>query len=130
MELALNLVWAGLAAALVVLWCTRATALNSARRTSIEVLALVCLICILFPVISMSDDLSASPAEPETQQSTLAVQADFLVVNTAPGILVHDPHESWFCHQVETQPDYRSPVHSYLSFLLTRRPPPSLAIAS
>ncbi|MGC2696129.1 MAG: hypothetical protein WA738_10085 [Candidatus Angelobacter sp.] len=89
----------------------------------VALLALVCVICILFPVVSMTDDLSASPAEPETVKSMLSVLPDFV---TASGtwVLVYDPHETPFHHEVEEQADYPPPVHSRLSFLLTRRPPP------
>jgi hypothetical protein len=37
--------------------------------------------------------------------------------------LVYDPHASVYHHEVDAQPDY-FPVHSFLSFRLTRRPPP------
>jgi len=124
-ELALNLVWAALACALLVFWFAKASSFESRKHSALALLALVCVICIMFPVISMTDDLSTSPAEPENRQSLLAVQADFLLVG-GPWILVYDPNESCFCHQVEMQPDYRPPVHSYLSFLLTQRPPPQL----
>jgi hypothetical protein len=92
----------------------------------VALLALICLICVLFPVISMTDDLNASPAEPETVKSQLALLPDFHI-STGPLLVVYDPYESRFFHQVEAQPDYSPPVHSYLSFLLTRRPPPSVA---
>ena len=124
-ELALNLVWAALAVALLVFWSAKASSFESRRRSALALLALVCVICIMFPVISMTDDLSASPAEPENRKSLLAVHADFLLVS-GPWILVYDPNETCFCHQVEVQPDYRPPLHSYLSFLLTQRPPPQL----
>jgi hypothetical protein len=120
-ELTLNLVWAGLAVALLLLW--RRFGLTDGKRTAFALVALVCVICILFPVISMTDDLNASPADPETVK--LAVLTPSLTADE-PWILVHDPHASPFRHEVETQPDYQSPVHSFLSFLLTRRPPPQL----
>ncbi len=121
MELILNLVWAGVAAALLLLW--RRFGRTDQQRTAIVLVALACVICLLFPIISMTDDLNASPADPETVK--LAVFTPSLVTD-GPWILVHDPNAAPFFHEVETQADYRSPVHSYLSFLLTRRPPPQL----
>lgn len=121
MELTLNLIWAGVAAALLLLW--RRFGLTGRQNTAIAVVALACVICILFPVISMTDDLNASPADPETVK--LAVLTPCLS-SDEPWVLVYDPNTSSFHHEVETQPDYRPPVHSYLSFLLTRRPPPQL----
>ena len=63
MELTLNLVWALLAAALVRLWLR--TLSPSAARSRTQAVALLMLIVILFPVISVTDDLGASlnPAE-------------------------------------------------------------------
>jgi len=124
-ELALNLFWAGLSATLLALWFTRLSAFGADRRFAVALLALLCVICVLFPVISMTDDLNASPAEPETVKSKLALMADFQV-SDGTLLLVYDPYESRFHHQVEAQPDYLPPVHSYLSFLLTRRPPPAV----
>lgn len=126
MELTLNLVWAALAVTLLSLWKMEKFAQPRCRNSAVALLALVCVICILFPVISMTDDLSASPAETESVKSSLAVTPDFLMASGS-WILVYDPHETRFHHQMEAQPDYQPPVHSYLSFLLTRRPPPQLA---
>jgi hypothetical protein len=120
-ELTLNLIWAGVAAILLVLW--RRFGFTEQRRTAFALIALACVICALFPVISMTDDLSASPADPETMQ--LALLPPSLAAD-GPWILVYDPNASSFRHEIEIQPDYRPPVHSYLSFLLTRRPPPQL----
>lgn len=121
MELTLNLVWAGLAAVLLLLW--RRFGFTDGKRAVVALLALTCVICILFPVISMTDDLNASPADPETVK--VAVLTHTLATD-GPWILVHDPHASAFHHEVEMQPNYKPPVHSFLSFLLTRRPPPQL----
>jgi hypothetical protein len=88
-------------------------------------MALLCVICILFPIVSMTDDLSASPAEPETPQSQMAMLAPFLM--TGAWTLVYDPHASVFRHDVEAQPNFLPPAHAFLSFLVTRRPPPQVA---
>jgi len=110
---------------LLVLWSMRTCAFGTNRRAA-ALLALICLICVLFPVISMTDDLNSSPAEPETVKSQVALLTDFHLSN-GQLLLVYDPYESRFFYQVESQPDYLPPLHSYLSFLLTRRPPPSAA---
>jgi hypothetical protein len=62
-ELALNLVWLVLALLSLVLW--GAYALSSIPRRDRDFSALIALICvaaILFPIISMSDDLLSNPA--------------------------------------------------------------------
>jgi len=126
-ELTLNLVWAGIAATLLLFWAGRSLGPRPAhadmRRTATALLALLCVICILFPIVSMTDDLNASPAEPETAKSTLALLPHFLMTNGS-WTLVYDPHASVFHHEVEAQEAFAPPAHAFLSFLLTRRPPP------
>jgi len=59
MEILLNLVWALLAVCLVQLWVCFAPREGASRGTQIAALAM--LILILFPVISVTDDLQAAP---------------------------------------------------------------------
>jgi hypothetical protein len=63
MELILNLTWAVLAALMALLWMRFAPRADVNRRT--QLVALAVLLVILFPVISVSDDLQAlhNPAE-------------------------------------------------------------------
>jgi len=63
MELILNLIWAVLAAVMALLWLRYAPRTGVSRRTQLVAIAL--LLVILFPVISVSDDLQAlyNPAE-------------------------------------------------------------------
>ena len=135
MELTLNLVWAGIAATLLLLFRAGRSSGRSLeprpahadmRRTATALLALLCVICILFPIVSMTDDLNASPAEPETAKSTLALLPHFLMTSGS-WTLVYDPHAFVFHHEVEAQEAFAPPAHAFLSFLLTRRPPPAAA---
>jgi hypothetical protein len=68
MELALNSLWVLVAAASVCLWFRLGRRLPADRRISF--IALVMLIFVLFPVISVSDDLWSiqNPAETDTYQ--------------------------------------------------------------
>jgi len=68
MELVLNLAWIVLAALMYLLWIRCAPQKGADRRTQILALALV--ILILFPVISVTDDLmtAQNPAETESCQ--------------------------------------------------------------
>jgi hypothetical protein len=63
MEIVLNLCWVLLAFVIVRLWVVYAPCAGTSRRTQVAALAL--LIIILFPVISVTDDLQAlrNPAE-------------------------------------------------------------------
>lgn len=123
MELTLNLLWAGIAATLLLFWSRPCVTRAGARRSGIALLALLCVICILFPIISMTDDLNASPAEPETVKSQLAMVTPFLMISGL-WMLVYDRNASAFHHEVEVQEDFGPPSHAFLAFFLTRRPPP------
>jgi hypothetical protein len=122
-ELTLNLVWLGIGAALLALQITPRFVHAEKRRTGIALLALLCVICLLFPVVSMTNDLNANPVDPEAGKLKLAVLTHFLVTSGA-WTLVYDPHASIYHYEVDEQPDYSFPVHSFLSFRLTRCPPP------
>lgn len=58
MEFALNLIWVLLSVALVRLWLCRAPREGTSRRMQIAAVAM--LILLLFPVISVTDDLQAA----------------------------------------------------------------------
>jgi hypothetical protein len=126
LELILNIVWAGIAAALLLFWSRPRVTRAGARRSGVALLALLCVICILFPIVSMTDDLNASPAEPETAKSNLALLPHFLM-SGGSWTLVYDPHASVFHHELEAHEAFAPPAHAFLSFLLTRRPPPAPA---
>jgi len=66
MEITLNLFWALLSVLIVCLWMRFESRTGASRRMSL--IALVMLIVILFPVISVSDDLWSiqNPAETDT----------------------------------------------------------------
>lgn len=64
MEIFLNFSWAILAVTLVVLWLRIGCRLDQSRRS--QIVAIAVLIAILFPVISVSDDLIAAPNPAET----------------------------------------------------------------
>ena len=64
MELTLNLAWLLLATAMVSLWL--GFGLHSGRDRHLQMVALVALILILFPVISVTDDLQAAQNPAET----------------------------------------------------------------
>jgi hypothetical protein len=123
LELILNIVWATIAATLLLFWSRPRLTRAGARRSGVALLALLCVICILFPIISMTDDLNTSPAEPETVKSRLALLPHFLM-SSGSWMLVYDPNASAFRHQIEVQDDFGPPSHAFLSFFLMRRPPP------
>lgn len=81
MELILNIAWVALTAAMCLLWLRFGLREGTSRRT--QLVALAMLLLIIFPVISVSDDLLAAqnPAEADC-----CVRRDHLV-DAAPSIL-------------------------------------------
>lgn len=128
MELTLNLVWLGIGIALLVLQTAPRLVHTQKRRTGIALLATLCVICLLFPVVSITCDLNASPVDVESGKVKLALLHHFLMAGSV-WALVYDPHTSAYRHEVDAQPDYQFPVYSFLSFRLTRCPPPQLVVS-
>lgn len=58
MELALNLVWLAIAALMLFLWTRHAA--QDGENGRVQIVALIVLILIIFPVISVTDDLVAA----------------------------------------------------------------------
>lgn len=79
MELFLNLAWSAVAAAIVCLWLRSEGRSNPDRRR--QLIAIAVLIAILFPVISVSDDLLAiqNPSEVDNY-----LRRDHLVPSNTP----------------------------------------------
>lgn len=124
MELALNLVWLVLAVVSFLLWGI--PALSNKRRSSnfAAFAALICILCFLFPVISISDDLNSSPALCETSKSKRSVSSDDsngarllseLALPSHPGIAVGQ-----MAHLLAEA----APSPEQVWFNLDRRPPP------
>ena len=123
MELALNLVWLILAASLL-LGVMYAPAARRKYGNFVAATALICVICFLFPVISISDDLNNTPALCETSKSKRSVSTDDLTgarllsdvdVPPRPGLALGQG-----AHLFADVPASREQVW----FNLDRRPPP------
>ena len=71
MELLLNLAWLLLAIPAYWLWCASKTARVGRKFTALQcLLALGCMLVVLFPVVSATDDLRAMRAEMEESPSS------------------------------------------------------------
>jgi hypothetical protein len=130
METFLNLAWALLAMTGVVVWMRVEPRTGAERR--LPFLALIMLLVILFPVISVSDDLWSiqNPAETDTLQ-----RRDYLAPNVHPvfPVLVALPESVLsrlrFGISNISAPLYR-PVAQFLVSALSKienRPPPRIA---
>jgi len=67
MELALNLVWLAMATSLLVLWLRGGKA--AVRTWVVQMISVAALLLILFPAISVTDDLQAAQTMAETDTS-------------------------------------------------------------
>jgi hypothetical protein len=87
MELTLNLVWVVLVTLMLWLWMHHAPREGASRRTQIVALAVIVLI--LFPVVSVTDDLMAvqNPAETESCQRRSQMCSDGCSTHSAVAVL-------------------------------------------
>ena len=119
--------WLALSAAVFGFFWLRHSEQRSQRRCAAMVMALVCVACLLFPVVSMTDDLNSSPALPEATKikNLLALQLvigllSFVQLYTAPALL---------CMGSAFEQTHKRAQQQFLSFDLSRRPPPALHFA-
>ena len=140
METFLNLVW--LVVTLAVLWVWRfrwaASRRHPHRNIRQETIAIVCLLALLFPVISLTDDLHPDITPADTVSSKR--MHCLLVANAVHGGNAKSPSSSQssfaLLSQVSAQvdllsedipPSVRVPHASWLSFIGFGRPPPFLS---
>lgn len=129
MELALNIAWLVLSAALVLLTSIRQSPLFAPKRQRVAVaIALACLIAFLFPVISITDDLNSGAILAETAKSKRWAPFAELFAIVATGLLA-----AFSAHQRSTWADgsilaesVRAPQELF-SFHCSRRPPPAIS---
>ena len=124
MELLLNLVWLALSAGVIGFFGACLIAKTNGRERMAGWIALVCVVCLLFPVISMTDDLNSSTAMAEPSKlKKLLLPAQMIVGLLAHVFVYSAPQHVW-----ARLTDERSlrPQQVALSFKLHRRPPPSL----
>jgi len=87
MELFLNLVWVALAAAALCGWGQR----RNHPQSRPHLIALVCLLALLFPVISATDDLNAMRSEMEDSSSSKRSTKQAVTGKTAWQQTIHNP---------------------------------------
>jgi hypothetical protein len=129
LELAFNFAWMGLAVALF-LSCGRAPSLAARHRPIAGAIALACIMALLFPVISISDDLVNKLDLAESGSSkkwTASSDMAGPMLSTRMGAPPSEPDA-----QREAQQDSSGRSHSpeLSSSNLDRRPPPALCLAA
>ena len=95
------------------------------RARGVTVVALVCLMCLLFPAISITDDLQDNPALVEVTKLKKLVCAGPAVVALLPLIALHVPPSPaiWTANSPE---ELSFPLQRLFTTDLSRRPPPSI----
>lgn len=126
MELALNIAWLILSA-LLVLFCSiwGRPAFNSKGQRIVVAVALACLIAfLLFPVISMTDDLTSGAVAADTTNYKHWIPTAELWALLAAGLVIAFSAQSsaWADGSILAQSVV--PSQEAFSFHLSRRPPP------
>jgi hypothetical protein len=127
MELILNLAWALSAVAILCIWLRYARLAGASRRT--QVVALAVLILILFPVISVTDDLQAMQNPAETDSCLRRVHAVSSPHSILPTVAALRPpvlaEVSFGILQVATPGSRPTPATSHPALQpIQNRPPP------
>src|SRR5262249_4131438 len=124
MELVLNLVWLVVAAASLLLGGIHALRHPRRHGTFVVAAALDCIVCFLFPVISIGDDRRTNPPLSEHSKSTKRVSTDPLAqarLLSAPAL--PDPPGRAMQYARHSQTEV-SLSRERVWFNLDRRPPP------
>lgn len=129
METILNLVWTSVSLGLLSVCSIHLLRGGADRRRVAAAVAVVCLVCLLFPVISATDDInSASPALVETNKLKRFAACTPAVLTLLPWpALDLAPENRWAF--IELSPDMPLLSQAF-AFKLHRRPPPLLLPAS
>lgn len=133
MELLLNLIWAVISAAALLAWiCRRRNSSSDVLPEMLRgVVVVVCILVLLFPVISISDDLSQtlSMAEGNRLQDVLKAPdlRGVLVSTTLPALsLLLQPEQHGVARSSATEPSFNQHEIFWTPFI-EKRPPPVLA---
>ena len=130
METLLNLVWTSVSLALLLICGIHVARGGEDRRRSAAAVALLCLVCLLFPVISATDDINAGPALLVETNKSKRLAADAPAAMTLPSWpAVELPDGARWASFDRTSTLLPPSAHAF-SYQLNRRPPPLPARAS
>ena len=125
METLLNLVWTSVSLGLLLVCGIHVLRGGADRGRAAAAVTLLCLVCMLFPVISATDDINAaSPALVETNKLKrfAAWMPVLLALPAWPGLQV--PVATYWAG-VDPASNFLPPLSDAFAFKLSRRPPPS-----
>jgi hypothetical protein len=123
LEITLNLVWLVVSLALAVGFGFR-VARGADHHRGVAAVALVCLVCFLFPVISMTDDLYCDgPAILDPSKLKKFVVSVPVVLTLLPWLTFQKPQENRWA-PLGLPPDTQRTSQEVFAFETSRRPPP------
>ena len=129
MEFTLNFAWLVLSLTLLVLCVVYGRpAFNSKAQRIVVAVSLACLIAfLLFPVISMTDDLNSGAvlAESSNPKHWVPIVELFALLGTGFLIAFSAQSSTWADGSILSE--LGSPSQAMLSFHMSRRPPPAVA---
>ena len=131
MELLLNLVWLGLAVACAIALLSHVPEEKQTHSLWFAITALICIVVLLFPVVSMTDDLHAEiytiDDNAKRKLSVVDIQhhaVEYLTLRIAM-LLVVSSRPSWSTLDEVLTPSPLEGVHTAVA----SRPPPALLLA-
>ncbi len=127
LELLFNLAWLVLAAVLLFIYGARAPSFAAEHRRITSAIALACILALLFPVISISDDLSCNPDLAESNGSKKWVAAATLARPLLSAWLGAPPPVLGARREGALDAGCLAQSPGFSSSNLNRRPPPALA---
>jgi hypothetical protein len=125
-ELVLNLAWLVLAATLLILYSARAPSSATEHPHLTSGLALLCIIALLFPVVSITDDLSCNPDLAESNTSKKWVTSTLLVKPLVTARHTSVPPRHSTLREIVREDDCRVSSYEFSCSNVNRRPPPLL----
>ncbi len=128
MELVLNLAWLALCLGMLVFFGPSLKKPAEGRTRSVVLVAMLCVLFLLFPVISISDDLNADPAILEaTKFKNFLVMVQMLAALLAWAIVL--PSQGTRLLWARCAEKSVFPLLGIFAADLFRRPPPSFCFA-
>ena len=124
MELALNLGWLVISIAAFLFFVGRFRTKNETQSLVIACVALACVVCLLFPVVSMTDDLNSSPAMPEATKFKRPFSSNQVVIHQF-SFVTCPLAQTWAVLALAFDQEQKQAQLELLSFDLHMRPPPA-----
>jgi len=127
LELALNFAWFAISIAVFVFFgrqlVSKSGTKGGKKNVGLTWIALVCVVCLVFPAVSMTDDLISNPAMPEATKCKSLFALTQVVIHLFSRVPISQPRGLKSATLVFEQKQ-KPPFQECVSFNLSRRPPP------